>query len=176
MTSIVRRIRLACLEFGFELWVCHIPGLINFDPDALSRGVLGKRVAAWSFIGQCRDRWSRAGGGFTVDAFADVSGRNARASRFFSANDDVMSETFKGESVWAFPPPELAEQFLGRCDSWEARVVVAAVPDHLVSELSGRWEVLHSYQGDARVFERAVGEHWVKCNTAGLCLTVVRWT
>ena len=177
MTSIVRRIRLICLEYGFELWVCHIPGAINFDADALSRGTLGTRIASWSFIAQCRARWNQAAGGsYTIDAFADVSGRNSRGTRFCSSQDSPMGRTFEGERVWAFPPPLLVEEFLMEESKWKAQLVVLVLSDHLVKQLSGRWEVLHRYPSDARVFERSVGGYWVKCSSSGLALTVVRWS
>ena len=113
MTSIVRCIRLICLQYGFELWVCHIPGAMNFNANALSRGTLGVQIASWSFIAQCSARWNRAAGGaYTINAFADVTGRNSRAPRFFSAKDSPMGRVFQGEQVWAFPPPPLAEEFL----------------------------------------------------------------
>eukprot|EP00961_Rhodomonas_salina_P137701 1852382-Rhodomonas_salina.1 len=31
--GIVRRIRLLCLEFDTWLWMAHIPGVLNVDPD-----------------------------------------------------------------------------------------------------------------------------------------------
>ena len=177
MTRIVRCIWLICLLYAFELWVCHIPGSINFDANALLRGTLGARIASWSFIAQYCARWNRAAGGaYTIDAFANVTGRNSRAPGFHSAKDSPMGRIFQGERVWAFPPPLLVEEFLEGESKWEAELVVMVLSDHLVKQLSERWEVLHRYPADARVFERPVGGHWVKCSSSGLALTVVRWT
>ncbi len=68
MNSIIRRVRLLCLEASVALYLCHIPGAQNLDPDALSRGALGKRVCDWSLIPQCMAKWARRFGAFTFDA------------------------------------------------------------------------------------------------------------
>ena len=85
----------------------------------------------------------RQGGAYTIDAFADVTGRNSRATRFCSAKDSPMGRVFQGERDWAFPPPPLAEEFLEGESRWEAELVVIVLSDHLVKQLPERWEVLH---------------------------------
>jgi len=85
MSGIIRRIRLECIRHGFVLWMRHIPGVENLDPDALSRGALAKRVGSWSLVRDSMDKWRNKRGGFTVDVYADVNGNNSVADRWFSS-------------------------------------------------------------------------------------------
>jgi len=174
INGIIRRIRLRCLELGISLWVCHIPGAINLDPDALSRGVMARRIEDWSLILQCMRKWTRLYGPFTVDAYADPSCFNSQAPVHCSSVDPPTPDKLKGENVWAFPPPSLSEQFVEDSASWECRSLVAVIPSVRAAELGSDWEVLQTYEIDSQTCRRYDGEQWVRCTNLGLPLAVVR--
>eukprot|EP00961_Rhodomonas_salina_P104139 1401830-Rhodomonas_salina.1 len=67
ITGIVRRILLLCLEYDVWLWLAHIQGVLNLDPDRLSRGLLGRRVGDWSLLPHVMACWVKAAGGFDWD-------------------------------------------------------------------------------------------------------------
>lgn len=174
ITGIVRRIRLRCLELGISLWVCHIPGAINLTPDALSRGVLAKRMHDWSLIVQCMQKWERRFGPFSLDAFADPSGFNARALEFCSSMDPASLSRVRGHQVWAFPSPVMAEKFVSEVASWEGCQITAVLPSAWAQKLdTSVWECVQTYLHDSQTCRRFDGSHWVRCTNVGMDLWVV---
>jgi hypothetical protein len=172
MNSLIRQIRLLSLEFDFELWVRHIPGLVNFIPDDLSRGVLGARVGNWSLLPDSFEYWRKRRGEFEWDAYADVNGGNSRASKW-SSSDGLV--TIEGGSVWAFPPPSLSDAFWKSWETWGASSITAMLPASSCAELPEGWTILREYQGSSRIFRRPVADRWVRCTCAGMPMTVIGW-
>mmetsp|Transcript_30390 Transcript_30390/g.62634 ORF Transcript_30390/g.62634 Transcript_30390/m.62634 type:complete len:863 (+) Transcript_30390:1289-3877(+) len=172
LMQIVRRVHLACIEFDIQLWLVHIPGVHNITADGLSRGVLGARVESWGLTPQCMQRWSKAAGGFDVDAFADAAGAMAKAPRYRSAQCSWDSKDFKGQKVWAFPPVGLIDSFFEESAKWEAELIFALVPSERVPE-GKQWEVLEEYPRGSRLFERPCGVHRVRCKPTGLAWSVI---
>jgi len=175
MNGIIRRIRLACIQYGFSLWVRHIPGICNVESDALSRGALSRRIAGWSLSTASMDKWRKKMGGFTVDAYADVNGRNARAERWFSSTHRPGPGELAGESVWAFPPPSDAEEFWEEWTGWGDCDVVAVLPWSVCRSMPQGWQVWKVYAASARAFRRPVGTHWVRCSCSGVSMAVVAY-
>jgi len=174
INGIIRRIRLRCLELGVSLWVCHIPGAINLDPDSLSRGVMARRVEDWSLIVQCMRKWQKDCGPFTLDAYADPSGFNAQAPAFCSSACPPSPQRVKGEAVWAFPPPSMAGQFLSEAETWDCQSITAVLPAARASELGDQWTVLQEYAIDSQTCRRYDGGQWVRCTNVGIPLIVVQ--
>ena len=172
MNGIIRRIRLACVKYGFSLWVRHIPGVENVESDALSRGVLSRRVAGWSMEEGSMAKWVRARGPFTHDVYADVNGRNSQAPAWFSSQSRP-GRLGGAARVWAFPPPSLAELFWEEQTGWEAGSVTAVLPDWACVRMPEGWSVLWTYQAGGRMLKRRVGERWVRCSCAGVKMMVV---
>eukprot|EP00961_Rhodomonas_salina_P014363 192798-Rhodomonas_salina.1 len=134
---------------------------INVVPDELSRGVLGARVNNWSLIEQVQGKANDlAGGEFDWDAFADPAGTNSQGRRFRSAVEGDYPFEPKGQSVWAFPPVELVDDFLDEVDTWGARLVVAMIP---ATRLRAGWKVEKTYSSSALVFVRPVGAGRAYC-------------
>jgi len=176
MSGIIRRIRLECIKHGFVLWMRHIPGVDNVDPDALSRGALARRVGCWSLVGDSMRKWGKKRGPFTVDAYADVSGRNSVAGRWFSMQSRPRKGDLRGERVWAFPPPSLAEMFWKECEQWDEDCsITALLPVWACASLPEGWRRLKTYGGQARVLQRPVGSRWVRCECGGVPLAVVAY-
>eukprot|EP00961_Rhodomonas_salina_P164871 2221655-Rhodomonas_salina.1 len=66
--------------------------------------------------------------------------------------------TFPGCKVWAFPPPEMAQDVIAAAEGWEADDVVAVVPN--VAVVGDGWVTCEVYGADARVFRRPIaGRH-----------------
>jgi len=176
MSGIIRRIRLECIRHGFVLWMRHIPGVENLDPDALSRGALARRVGCWSLVADSQRKWGNKRGVFTVDAYADVNGRNSVAGSWFSAERRPAPGELSGHSVWAFPPPSLADQFWEEWQSWDKDCrVTALLPAWACDALPEGWKRLKQYGAQARVLQRPVGNRWVRCECGGVPLTVVAY-
>jgi len=171
MMQTVRRIHLACIHFDIQLWLVHIPGVHNITADALSRGVLGARVANWSLLPQCMKRWRDEAGGFDIDAFDDAAGSTAQADRFRAETRPLPVEEFRGQRVWAFPPVEMLEDVWEEVKLWEASSVTMLVPDALVP--AEGWRRLHTYPPGARIFQRRVGGHVVACKGTGFSWSVI---
>mmetsp|Transcript_62462 Transcript_62462/g.129724 ORF Transcript_62462/g.129724 Transcript_62462/m.129724 type:complete len:218 (-) Transcript_62462:925-1578(-) len=174
MSGIIRRIRLECIRHGFVLWMRHIPGVENLDPDALSRGALASRVGCWSLVEDSLGKWSKKRGGFTVDAYADVNGNNSVANKWFSAQARPAENELEEDSVWAFPPPSLAEGFWDEWRSW-GRVgrVTALLPVWACERMPDGWRREKVYGATARVLRRPVGGRWVRCECGGVPMVVV---
>jgi len=174
MSGLIRRIRLECIKHGFVLWMRHIPGVENLDPDALSQGALARRVGSWSFVTDSMAKWAKRRGPFTVDCYADVNGGNSKAPRWFSQQARPKPDELEEENVWAFPPPSLAEQFWDEWRSWgKVGRVTAVLPVWACGELPDGWLRVKAYLSSARVLQRRVGKHWVRCECGGVPLVVV---
>jgi len=173
LMGLVRRIRLLCVEHDIHLHLLHIPGVYNVEADQLSRGVLSARVSNWSLIPQCMQRWDRMVGGFTLDVFADPSGANSVAERYRSSVSSWAPGEAKGQTIWAFPPPVLVEDFLREVEEWEAERVVALIPSRAVP-MEG-WSTLHRYAAGARIFTRPVALDRVRCAGSGVEWSVIEW-
>eukprot|EP00961_Rhodomonas_salina_P173197 2335832-Rhodomonas_salina.1 len=171
ITGIVRRTRLICLEHDIWLWIAHIPGVLNIQPDGLSRGVLATRISNWSLIPTIMTRWRKqAGGHFDWDLFCYEGGANSVATV------PVEGGATRGLRLWAFPPPELAAQAVADAPGWEAKEVWMLVPNVVeVNEELG-WHVAQVYGACARIFMLPVAGHFAHCKGAGLAMKVVRLT
>jgi len=176
MNGIIRRIRLECIRHGFVLWMRHIPGVDNLDPDALSRGALARRVGSWSLVADSMSKWAKKRGPFSVDVYADVNGRNSKGTRWYSSKVRPESGELEGENVWAFPPPSMADGFWAEWRSWGRGCRVTAVlPVWACEELPEGWRREKLYGASARVLQRPVGSRWVRCECGGVPLVVVSY-
>jgi len=146
----------------------------NLDPDALSRGALARRVGRWSLVADSLGKWSKKRGGFTVDTYADVNGSNSVAGRWFSAQSRPVEGKLAGESMWAFPPPSLADKFWDEWRSWgSVGKVTALLPVWACERMPEGWRREKVYGASARVLRRPVGGRWVRCECGGVLMAVV---
>ena len=49
IAAAAREFKYLCMLYAIQVWVSHIPTLKNVEADHISRGVLGRRIADWSF-------------------------------------------------------------------------------------------------------------------------------
>jgi len=174
MSGLIRRIRLESIRHGFVLWMRHIPGVDNLDPDALSRGALARRVGSWSLVPDSMRKWVKRRGPFSVDCYADVNGGNSQAPRWFSKQVRPGCDELEGENVWAFPPPSAADGFWDEWRTWgSVGRVTALLPAWACEELPAGWRREKLYGASARVLQRPVGNRWVRCECGGVPLVVV---
>mmetsp|Transcript_60827 Transcript_60827/g.125342 ORF Transcript_60827/g.125342 Transcript_60827/m.125342 type:complete len:124 (+) Transcript_60827:703-1074(+) len=118
-------------------------------------------------------RWRRERGPFTHDMYSDVNGRDSQAPVWFSSKKRPEQGDLTGGSVWAFPPPSIAEGFWKECKLWGSCKITALLPTILCRELPEGWALCKTYTGDRRVLQRPVGARWVRCDCSGVSLSIV---
>ena len=180
LASIARDFKLQCLRFGVQIHVVYIPTLRNLEADAISRLQLGTRIADWSFRPQQMAYWRRlCGGEFDLDMFASPSGHNRQATSFRSITSPGLVSFQGHERVWAFPPPSLAAETLGRALEWAVELVLLVVPEAMftISPHQPSWRLLHVYTveqlSEHRHFQRSVNGSFVDCHSPGYSIAVL---
>jgi hypothetical protein len=108
LNSIATHMWLLALKRGWSLQAEHIPGVLNYEADALSRPTTGS--SSWRLSAPAFRQISATCGPFSVDAFAESS--NSQLSRYWSmlpdpqaAGTDALEQDWQGEHLYAFPPP-----------------------------------------------------------------------
>ena len=119
MNTLCGRIDEAELEFGVLILAKHIGGKANVTSDAGSRRAEFessynrdpmKEVSISTKLFNAIEK--RFGQKFTIDAFADPDGQNARCEQYLSIKTSAFFHDFRGEITWAFPPPAVAYDWL----------------------------------------------------------------
>jgi len=87
-------------KFNVDLACAHIPGVANGLADRLSRAVPTKDTSDWMFRRDEYERLKDLTGGYSIDASADMEGRNAQEPRFWSIADSLFDHCWSGEAAW----------------------------------------------------------------------------
>ena len=169
LREILRAIRLLCLQYHIDLWPVHIEGVRNVVADGLSRGLLSSRCSTWSLNWAIMARWRARFGGFDVDAFTDPSGSGSQAPEFCSVLKPPFARSFSKQKVWAFPPLDLVDKFLGSYSEWSASLIVAVLPISIVEQRCspGSARLLHRYGSHYGICERISGRTPIACPPIG---------
>jgi hypothetical protein len=104
-----------CRKHEIDIAAVHIPGLINYLADRLSRWEWERDAANWQLDADIiLGAWERTGLAqwFTLDGGADPVGSNAFCKRFRSVVDSFFDHHVGGEDLWLNPDFDILEEVL----------------------------------------------------------------
>jgi len=175
-----RMFKLLCMRYSVQMFLAHIPTLMNLEADWISRCVLGVRISDWTVSRTLMSTWRlQSRGKFHVDVYSDPAGVNSQASTLCSFTRPPSQFPFLPHHiVWAFPPPSLADNALSSALRWRCHQVFLLVPTVIYEEhtSSSAWvtqHVLKSSEAHFGYFKRMVQGNLGPCKAPGFDMVVL---